>query len=202
MKFNILLFVQFLLVGCSTQVYRQAGSDTFSMPLPTGKAVAVLDAVADLNGTSGTMLVGYALFESGKSQNQLYKKPEWEFATYPGAIIPGFASKDPHSLHAYLLDPGLYVAVRCVYKAPEVDYCPEGYWTLNDTTLGMAYFEVTAGDVINTGQLQVLRNRDFSGSTYAVSVNNNQTEAKKYIERNWPSLANKLVYKPIQFKSW
>jgi len=207
MKNNLpsMLFVVFLLVGCSSKTYRQAGSDNFSIPYASGKAVVVIDAVAEQQGAlgainSGTMLVGFAQLKPGENQQQLYQSPEREFATYPGAVIPWYAGKAPYGLHAYLLDPGLYAVVRCIYEAPEADYCPAGYWTLNGNPVGMAFLEISAGEIINTGQLRVVRTRSFfNGSTYAVSINNNQSKAKKYIESNWPSLADKLQYKPLRF---
>ena len=198
---TLLFFI--LLSGCSTKMFRQSGSDNFTVPFSLDKAVVIIEAKAEEHGTwaknAGTMLVGFAQLIPGKSQDALYLSPEWEFATYPGALIPGYAGKDPHGIQAYLLKPGKYAAIRCIYQAPEADYCPEGYWQESGNSTGIAFFEAFAGDVINIGQLNVIRKRSRSGSSYAVSIVNNQNEAKIYIQNNWPSLVDKVIYKPFQF---
>lgn len=201
-----LCFIALLTIisGCSSQVYRQAGSDKISVPFPEDKAIVLIDAKAEAHrlfgDTSGTMLVAFNQIDGKKSQRELVLSSEWEFATYPGAIIPGYSGEEPHDLQAYLLKPGRYVVVRCIYEAPEAEYCPAGYWTNNGKQVGVAYFEVNAGEVINTGQLKVIRTvKSLGGSTYNVNVINNQNDAKKYISNNWPSLADKLKYKPLKF---
>lgn len=192
------------LVSCSSMVYRQAGSDQFSVPDLTEKGIVIIEGMVELyavsSSSSGTMLMGFAKMQSGRTQEELYNSNVWEFTTYPGAIIPWYAGEDPHGMHAYQLEPGMYAAVRCVYAAPEADYCPAGYWTLGGRRVGMAFFEVSAGEVINVGQLRVVRTITYNGSSYSVSVVNNHSKAKEYVESNWPSLSDKLQYRPFRFQ--
>ena len=207
---KLILFIPIIFSACATTqtTYRQVGSDNLSATIESGKAVVVIEADAKIkyiesikdNVHGGLMIVGLALLTPGATQKSLYESKNWEFATYPGAAIPFYAGEQPYGLHAYLLEPGSYAAVRCVYGAPELDYCPAGYWTNNNSPVGVAYFKVEAGEVINTGKLQVIRNvAPFKDSTYEVSIINNNVEASTYLEKSLPSLAKKLQYRPFQF---
>ena len=206
---KLTLFIPIIFSACASQTtFRQAGSDNLSAAIESGKAVVVIEASANIkyiervkaNLDGGLMMVGFALLTPGTTQKSLYESKNWEFATYPGAAIPFYAGEQPYGLHAYFLEPGTYAAVRCVYGAPELDYCPAGYWTNNNSPVGVVYFKVEVGEVINTGKMQVIRNVvPFKDSTYEVSIINNNEEASKYLEKNLPSLAKKLQYRPYQF---
>jgi hypothetical protein len=200
MKLRILVFLALLQVGCVSKVYRQAGSDALVLPVPPDKAVVVLDAEAGFGASDGVMLVGYARLVPGKSMEELYNAKEWEFATYPGAIIPGYAGKNPHQLQAYLLEPGQYAIVRCVFGAPEADYCLEGVWMEKGRTRGMAYFEVLAGDVITPGRLSVSRESvAFAGDNYRLQISDNSSAAKAYLDGVSEELGARLSYRPYRF---
>lgn len=200
MKLRILVLLALLQVGCVSKVYRQAGSDALVLPVPPNKAVVVLEAEAGFGAPDGVMLVGYARLIPGKSMQDLYNAKEWEFATYPGAIIPGYAGKNPHQLQSYVLDPGQYAIVRCVFGAPEVDYCMEGVWTENGRVRGMAYFEVLAGEVITPGRLSVSREPvAFKASKYRLQISDNSSAAKAYLDGVSEELGARLSYRPYRF---
>lgn len=192
--------------GCTTQICLQAGSDTFTTPIPNGKSIVIIEAAAKEStkkrqGDEGRMLVGFLRVIPGKTQLELYENPYWDFATYPGAIIPGYAGKPFHGMHAYLLEPGTYAVIRCSYLLPEYDYCRDGVWLRDDKPAGMAFFEVGEGQVINTGKLLVSMTTSLSqGRVYRVSLLNNHEAATKYVSEQWPELLSRLEYRPMKFQ--
>jgi hypothetical protein len=186
----MITLLAFSLVGCAPIKYLQPNSDTLPTNLLPSKATVLVEV--SFGSANAPVLFLTKKITADSTYEKVTAVDIVEFANYEGAVIPSYSSKAPYGVHAFHITPGQYVIMRCVYGAPEIEWCIPGAWKNNGSYVGLATFEVKAGEVVNVGNLNVTRDRK-------VSIQNNNTEALKYLKKNRPELAPMLKYRPMTF---
>jgi hypothetical protein len=190
---KLIFLTVIVLSGCTPIKYLQPNSDVIPTNLSSNKATVVVQV-------SFGEMKNPVLFLTKRIVGPLnYKKltdvDTVEFANYEGAVIPTYSSKPPYGIHAFYLEPGDYVVMRCVYGRPEIEWCIPGVSKANEQPVGLATFRVNAGDVINVGNFNINGRRD-------VKVINNHEQVLEYMKSEHPNLLNKIEYKPMTFTKW
>ncbi len=181
------------LTGCASIKYLQPGSDFVPAQVSPEKSVVVIQA--SFGDAQKPVLFITKKIEGGFDYGTVTTVDTVEFANYEGAVIPFYSSKDPFGIHAFYIEPGKYVIMRCVYGAPEIEWCIPGAWKEGEKIVGLPTFEIKAGEVVNVGNLNFNRKRQ-------VQIINNHKEAIEYIEATYPNLSDRLEYKPMTFTKW
>ena len=193
MKKILVAILILTLCGCSSIQYMQPGSDKLPMVADESKGILIIQSTFGVRQFPVLFLAKKA--SEPLDYSSLTKVDVVEFANYEGAIIPTYAPKDPYGIHAFSLDPGKYFIMRCIFGMPEKEWCIPGVSTFKGEVVGLPFFEVKSGEVVNVGNLNISGDREYQ-------VIDNTDEVIEYIEANHKKLNESVKYKPIQFGPW
>jgi hypothetical protein len=192
-SFKIMFFSILVLFGCAPIKYLQPNSDVLPINLNSQKAIVVVQV--SFGEEQSPVLFLTKRVSDPINYDAVTVVDTVEFANYEGAVIPTYSSKSPYGIHAFYLEPGDYVIMRCVYGRPETEWCIPGVSKNNGQPVGLAIFTAKAGEVINVGNFNISRSRD-------VKVIDNNVQVLEYIRSNHPNLINKIEYQPMTFTKW
>jgi len=192
-RLKIVFLSIIVMSGCAPIKYLQPNSDVVPTNINSQKATVIVQA--SFGKMQSPVLFLTKRISGSLNYNAVTAVDTVEFANYEGAVIPTYSSKPPYGIHAYYLEPGDYVIMRCVYGRPEIEWCIPGVSKNNGQPVGLATFTAKAGEVINVGNFNISRNRD-------VKIINNNDQVLEYIKSEHPNLINKIEYQPMKFTKW